>query len=377
MANCIVRKLRESLPYDDLYPLDTLVFQLSTSDKFRLVLQLHDISKQSIITTTGSVKIYTDYTDENSIVDSYNITYNHNGTECYIYFSGIGNICIGNKQNIKQFSAANVSGNTNCGVINLKDICGIPLYLFNIYHLSVIGDIKYIGRNDYRTLQKIFMSQKLSDNYLKISGNINTIIDKLNYPLSGIQIRSSDNSLYGDLTDLLKIITENAIATAAFTFVSEGIYGDTSKIQNNNTIASLSVTSSSFNAYIDDLKKCTSANVFSFINFIGNLAELPASCAFITTIYLENLNNYCIWGSSNSRPSSSNIIALENIKFLDSDQVDNMLINQANCTFNPVSSSTWHKTIRIYGANRTSASDTAVTTLKSKGIIIIINDITQ
>lgn len=74
-----------------------------------------------------------------------------------------------------------------------------------------------------------------------------------------------------------------------------------------------------------------------------------------------------------SRPSSSNIIALEaktnNAKM---ENIDKMLQDQAQCQVGFTSSDgVWMKTIHVYGT-RTSASDDAVATLQQKGYTISI-----
>ena len=53
----------------------------------------------------------------------------------------------------------------------------------------------------------------------------------------------------------------------------------------------------------------------------------------------------------------------------DTASMDNMLIDQATCTFKP-SAESWTKIISVSGT-RTSASDAAVTAIQNKGVTIV------
>lgn len=77
------------------------------------------------------------------------------------------------------------------------------------------------------------------------------------------------------------------------------------------------------------------------------------------------------------------INALNYVHFAGSQDIDNMLICQADGkTINSKNTATWEKTINVFGGvdgniSRTSASDAAVATLKGLGLTIKVNGVTQ
>ena len=106
----------------------------------------------------------------------------------------------------------------------------------------------------------------------------------------------------------------------------------------------------------------------AYIGEFGDVATLGPEF-----IYLFLGGNYATieW---TARPSSSKIISIFGSPKLAN--VDKMLQDQANCVVGITSTSPEYlRTISATGT-RTSASDNAVATLKSKGYIIIINGVT-
>lgn len=102
---------------------------------------------------------------------------------------------------------------------------------------------------------------------------------------------------------------------------------------------------------------------------IGDLSRMPKSfCYMFATLGMQELT----WATN--RPSDANIISLNYINL--GNYVDAMLINQANC--NAVDSVdldfNFQKIINVHGT-RTSASDDAIETLKSKGYTVKVNNV--
>ena len=97
----------------------------------------------------------------------------------------------------------------------------------------------------------------------------------------------------------------------------------------------------------------------------GDLANLPPNCIFIS---LKNdAGSTLTWGT---RPSSAKIVAIEGNAKLEN--IDKMLQDQAQCQIGYTSGDEQYmKTISVVGT-RTSASDTAVQTLQSKGYTVSI-----
>lgn len=99
--------------------------------------------------------------------------------------------------------------------------------------------------------------------------------------------------------------------------------------------------------------------------FEGDVATLPALCKRLSLSFTTP--GLLTWGS---RPSSSNIVALNLIAEMSN--IDKMLQDQAQCQvgFLPQDSDSYKK-ISVVGT-RTSASDSAVATLQSKGYTVSI-----
>lgn len=97
---------------------------------------------------------------------------------------------------------------------------------------------------------------------------------------------------------------------------------------------------------------------------LGELSSLPTKLLF----YSANRANKFTW--NNTRSISYSIVALENVVLGES--VDKALNDLASCTNkNTDSNPSWYKVINIIGT-RTSASDTAVQALQSKGYTVSI-----
>lgn len=86
-----------------------------------------------------------------------------------------------------------------------------------------------------------------------------------------------------------------------------------------------------------------------------------------------NMNENFTWSSSTVRPSSYSFIPLYNVRFATGTDVDNYLINAASCNFD----SGHDKNIIIFCTNgtRSSASDTALATIKSNGYTVSLNGV--
>ena len=97
----------------------------------------------------------------------------------------------------------------------------------------------------------------------------------------------------------------------------------------------------------------------------GDISALSNNLAFLST---QGGTTTLSW--KGERAESANIIALEDVRL--GDDVDRMLINQAKCKAKFLGDSSWYHRIMASG-NRTSASDNAVQTLKSKGYTIVVN----
>lgn len=106
----------------------------------------------------------------------------------------------------------------------------------------------------------------------------------------------------------------------------------------------------------------------------GDLGKLGDKIQIFVSNGSTNMNENFTWSSSTVRPSSYSFIPLYNVRFATGKDVDNYLINAASCNFD----SGHDKNIIIFCTNgtRSSASDTALATIKSNGYTVSLNGLT-
>ena len=213
----------------------------------------------------------------------------------------------------------------NCSISDLAELKYSPLFeYFETVNFKVSGDIASLS--ELKSLKILGLSStQVSGNVASLSGLKNLT----NLGLSGTQVSGDIASLAG--------MTKLDYVSLANTQVS----GD---------VASLS-----------GLKNLTI--LFAGKNNYGDVAVLSPILQFI------NMNKKSATWST--RPSSSTIIAMENVDF--GNEVDKMLQNQAQCVKPEIQNEqAWKRTINVIGT-RTSVSDNAVAALQEKGYTIIVN----
>ena len=105
----------------------------------------------------------------------------------------------------------------------------------------------------------------------------------------------------------------------------------------------------------------------------GDLGKLGNKIQIFVSNGNINMDENFTWSSSTARPSSYSFIPIYNVRFATGTDVDNYLINAASCNFD----SGHDKNIIIFCTNgtRSSASDTALATIKSNGYSVSLNGI--
>ena len=105
----------------------------------------------------------------------------------------------------------------------------------------------------------------------------------------------------------------------------------------------------------------------------GDLGKLGDKIQIFVSNGDTNMSDNFTWSSSTIRPSSYSFIPLYSVRFATGTDVDNYLINAASCNFD----SGHDKNIIILCTNgtRSSASDTALATIKSNGYSISLNGV--
>lgn len=181
----------------------------------------------------------------------------------------------------------------------------------------------------------------------KVSGDLSVFIDKgLTY------IVLINTNISGDLSLL------NLDRVTRLDINSKLIYGNTSKLANALKLQYLSLSNTSVDANLEDIKNLPIISVANLgSNVIGDLSTIPNSMKLISGF------GKVTWASE--RPTSAYIPNIENFNL--GNDVDKMLNNLANCQDNGNNT----KYIRCLGT-RTSASDAAVATLQSKGYTVSI-----
>lgn len=197
-------------------------------------------------------------------------------------------------------------------------------YEISIPNKYAIANIYFYPMPGHGGLSEEQMYSKATDlSYFKYSKKMNAI---------NVVSKESTGSL-DDLADCLSLI--NIVLTKA-----TNIYGNISSLSKLTALKELTL--------IDNQK------------ITGDLASLPGSVVFIDAQYGG------IFSWVTTRPSSASIICMRLVNLYT--YVDNMLINQANCT---APSDQTNKTIQCIGI-RTSASDSAIQTLQSKGYTVSV-----
>ena len=276
--------------------------------------------------------------------------------------------------------ANNLSGDISAlsGLTNLTSL--------SIVNSNLLGDISALSgltslttlnigvdnlSGDISALSSMTSLKTLSMNNNKLSGDISVLSGLTSLKVVNI----SNNNLTGDISALNNL----TLLTSLNVVNNPNISGDISSLSSLTLLESLRFGKEK----ITDSTKLRCSDISAFksmtrlkellikgINIQGDLSLLPASLIFLSTQYGSS---HCSW--DNSRPSSSNIFAIEG-RSLTVDNIDGMLNDFSNCVV-PSSkpSFPYYSIIDVLGS-RTSASDAAVSSLKSKGYTIKVNGVT-
>ena len=239
----------------------------------------------------------------------------------------------------------------------------------------------YFSNGDY----DISIKNKYAINYMDAPSPVSLNIDELSYSKDLTQLTLASKKVTGDisavkdLTALTQISLQNSQVTGDISAVKDltaltQILAQGSKISGD--IAVLGKLNKLLYCYIDNLKGDVSvlAKTSELIRFSTNHSSLFGDLSLAA----KNLHFFgCVLSDDSkftwntTRSSESKILALQGAVAMDN--IDAMLINQANCTKDITSgSNSIFKTIALIGT-RTSASDAAVQTLQSKGYTVSVN----
>lgn len=235
-------------------------------------------------------------------------------------------------------------------VFDKYDITNVRFHLIDVSAFSSGRGIDMMELNYLKKLQNLEVSLTK-----KVTGDISALADLLE--LTKINLAGTDTS--GDIS-ALKNLTKLTYLNLENT---KSVSGDISAFSNLKELVTLSSYFLKGNiSSIGSLSKLKSFKAYFSDSLTGDLAALPAS---VNSFYfLYSATAILSWSS---RPSSASIIAINSNALLNN--VDKMLQDQAACVDTLTSSV--DKQIAIRGT-RTSASDSAIAILQSKGYTVSI-----
>lgn len=234
-------------------------------------------------------------------------------------------------EDIKYCTNLNSLGLTN------TQVSGDISALSNLTNLTSIGLANTQVGGDISALSKLTMLTIMDLSYTQVSGDISAL---------------------SNLTNL-------AIISLPRTQVS----GDISALSILTNIKTLNLTNTQISGKIDslaNLTKLTNLGGLEGTSLIGDMSKIPAGVNFISQLNRKVTTNFT-W-TANGRKNATLLAMYGNVPF-DTASMDNMLIDQATCTFKPNAALPLTKIISVSGT-RTSASDAAVAAIQNMGVTI-------
>lgn len=257
-------------------------------------------------------------------------------------------LSINNKYNIKSFGNYPYPLTKNGDIsFDISDIKYIDITSFYDYSYGIYGDI---GGCSWNISGDLYFSDK-------VYGSIDDIIinsDSLNrISMGGTSIKDSTN-----LSRLSNTLTELSLSnnTPGLT-LDLSIFRDFTKLSGN-----LKLNKSQVTGTIDDLANTLLNGELRIASevVVGDLSKLPKDLKFFSA---QGKGTFT-WETE--RPPESVAFCVENVNL--GNYVDAFLINMDKCVV-----SSHHSRLMSLLGSRTSASDAAVASLKSKGYIISVN----
>ena len=230
----------------------------------------------------------------------------------------------------------------------------------------------YVSNGDF----EISLKKKHVITNIVLGNSLKMEISNLAYCLELKDIELTSTNSTGDISNL---INDKKIRYIGCN--NTALSGDISSLSGLSNLTSLYLSNKIAKGYLKDINKFTKLQIMSVDNLYGDLGEITSesilyissNISFLTgdlaklpaQFYMISLTGNLGTLTWTSRPSSSKIISI--LGYPKIDNIDTMLINQAQCA----ESSSSRKVIEVTGT-RTSLSDSAVSTLQSKGYTISV-----
>lgn len=312
-----------------------------------LVTKLNGIVDNNAILKLGEMRFKVTST-ANPTGASQLITFNFN-KDCEVRIIGDGYI-----------TDSNLSANKGKSIVIPANTSTDVYFSNGDYEVSIADKYSIVVFKGYSTNASINIEDLKYSNTLaflwslsqKSFGDVSCLKDLVG--LTTLQLAS--DTATGKLSDLSRLV-----ALTELNIPDSKIEGDLAEISDLTKLTILYLPAG-VSGNVSSLAKMTSLTDLEAFNSVGDLSQLPANVEF-TQLTGGNFT----WSE---RPASSKVFAINNAPKISN--IDKMLIDLAKCQSNITSSTpSWRKIISATGT-RTSASDSALSTLQSKGYTLSI-----
>lgn len=356
MNKCFITKLPSSVDNDNLPVLGQLrINWLKQSNLTNNGARYISFITNDKITVKVSGAHFTDSTLTSNLGNTKTITAADNLVGMYVSNDADAVLTIDNKYSLRSISnikSAGDEGLTRSLSFDLEDIkyC-TNLTTMSLYNTQVTGDISALS--NLTNLQNLILDNA------QVSGDISAISK-----LTNINVLLLDNDhISGDISAISNFTNAKFISLP-----NTQVSGDISAVSQLTALTTLGLSNTQVSGDIDSLVNLTKLKkLFELKNLslTGDMSKIPAGVNFISQQGRKVSTNFT-W-TANGRQNAT-LLAMEDVPF-DTTSMDNMLIDQATCTFRGTDSQPYTKIISVSGT-RTSASDAAVTAIQNKGVTI-------
>ena len=260
---------------------------------------------------------------------------------------------VGGLENLKYSPLTRISAANTSITGDISALSGKSLTVASFSYTAVTGDISVFNGMNLEALEL---------QSTEVTGDLSNLVSSTNMKYLII----ADSNIYGDISNL------KDMAALIGCLMPENVSGDISTLANCLNIETLSAHGQEIIGNVDSLKNLSKLTTLSLYgsNVSGDLSLLPASLYFYSDKAsgdYPGYHNKFTW--KNTRPSSAKILAMESVDL--GDDLDAMLINQANCIAGP--SNPTYRMMYVKG-KKTSASDAAVLSLQEKGYTVVVTN---
>jgi len=356
MNKCFITKLPSSVDNDNLPVLGQLRINWSKqSDLTDNDARAIGLAANDSITVKVSGAHLTDNTLTSNLGNTKTITAADSTVWLYVSNDSDAVLTIDNKYSLTclDFISPNKGGLKRSVKFDINDIkyC-TALTTLGLTNTQVSGDISALSNLTNPTTFNLSNTQ--------VSGDISAISQLTTLTtlsLSNTQV-SGNISAVSNLTNLINLGLSNT-----------QVSGDISAISQLTAIANLYLANANVSGNIDslaNLTKLTSLTDFKGLSLTGDMSKIPAGVRFISQ-YGRKVSTNFTWAAKGRQ--NATLLAMDGNVPFDTTSMDNMLIDQATCTFKPTDILPLTKI--VVTGTRTSASDAAVAAIQNMGVTIV------